>query len=132
MQSHSEVSIDPTLHPSAPGEWGLPRVGKIADDDRDNSPEIAVSGRLEAVHDRLDAAIMAVLLWDHPEISLICRRGFGVVDTGPLDPTLAAVFRDAPLDAFHRLSTASTGSAGKLCMSPVRPTIEVGLFGPYQ
>jgi sigma-B regulation protein RsbU (phosphoserine phosphatase) len=46
---------------------------------------------------------MAVLLWDEPEISLICRQGIDAVEASPLDPDLVAKFCNTPLDYYHVL-----------------------------
>jgi phosphoserine phosphatase RsbU/P len=104
MQSQSALAFAQSHDSAATGGRKLSGLGKFGDVGSGNDPEIAVSGRLEAVRDRLDAKVMAVLLWDHPKISLICRPGIDEVETRPLDPTLAEVFRDTPLAAFPALS----------------------------
>lgn len=104
MQFRSEVAIEPEIRSTAAGEWEASIAGKNTDVGQGNDPELAVSGRLEAVRDRLDAQLMAVLLWDQPEICLICRHGDEPVEAIPLDPALAAAFHNTPPEAFPVLS----------------------------
>lgn len=104
MQSHSEVTMDPSIAGAAGERRRVADSGIFPDDSRGNDPELAVSARLEAVRDRLDAEIIGVLLWNQPEISLICRHGGETVETGPVDPAFAALFSDMPHEAFPRLS----------------------------
>ena len=83
MQSHSEVAMDPSIAAAAGERRRMADSGPFRDDSRGDDPELAVSARLEAVRDRLDAEIIGVLLWNQPEISLICRHGGEAVEAGP-------------------------------------------------
>lgn len=106
MQFHSEAAIGPAIDPAiaADERRRMADYGQIREAARGNDPELAVSGRLEAIRDRLDAEIFAVLLWNLPEISLICRHGGDAVETGPLDPALTAAFREISIHAFPALN----------------------------
>jgi phosphoserine phosphatase RsbU/P len=102
MQSHSEFAMDPSIAAAAGERRRMADSGVIQDESRGSDPEMAVSARLEAVRDRLDAEILGVLLWNEPEISLICRHGGEMIEAGPVDLAFAAIFSDTPEEAFPR------------------------------